>query len=774
MSTDAPPSAPPGEDGLETLISGAGAAATWRWEIAEARLYGDARFAELNGLDRAELARGAPVAGFFAAVHAEDRLRLRMAVAAMLAGAEVFSKDYRLVSPGDGVRWVHAEGRTRFDDEDRPLRFEGALVDVTEHRRLAERLRVAQTAGGVGTFEYVEGHATLSVSSQFCELLGLHASAVLPVRTVNALVEDGGPLVGEGAEACAPAELRIRRAADGELRWLARRSERVEDVEGAASQVGAIYDVTSLKTAEARLRELNDALELRVTERTRERDRTWKLAPVLMVVADATGVLQSVNPAWSTALGWSDAEAAGRNLGEFVAEEDRPALSAGLAALATGVAKVDVETDVLVRSGPRRRIAWTAVRDDGRIYAYGRDITDQVEMEDRLRQAQKMEAVGQLTGGIAHDFNNLLTGIVGSLDLLQSRLAQGRTETLGRYIQAAQTSAHRAAALTHRLLAFSRRQPLEPRPVNANALISGMEELLRRTLSERVRLEIIAAGGLWPTLCDPNQLENAVLNLAINARDAMADGGRLTIETCNTHLDRAYAAQNVGVEPGQYICICVTDTGTGMTADVIRRAFDPFFTTKPSGQGTGLGLSMIYGFAKQSCGHAAIYSEPGRGTTVKIYLPRHRGEAVAPVAEPPAYGPHRAESGETVLVVEDEPIVRELIVEVLQDLGYHALEAEDGAAGLAVLQSPARVDLVITDVGLPDITGREMIARARGRRDALKVLFITGYAENAVFGNGHLDPGQQMITKPFPVDALAARIREMIERPPSTPPSPPA
>ena len=772
MASERPLHAQRGEYGLEALLAGAGAAATWRWEIAEDRLYGDARFADLHGLDRRGLTQGAPVAGFFAAVHGEDRLRLRMAVAAMLAGAEVFSKDYRLVSPGEGVRWVHAEGRTRFDEADRPVRFEGVLVDVTEHRRLAERLRVAQTAGGVGTFEYVEGHATLSVSSQFCELLGLHASAVLPVRTVNALVQDGGPLVGEGVEAPAPAELCVRRAAAGALRWLARRSERMEDVEGAANQVGAIYDVTSLKTAEARLRELNDALEVRVAERTRERDRTWKLAPVLMVVADASGVLQSVNPAWSAALGWSDEEAAGRNLGEFVAAEDLAALSAGLAALARGVAKVDMETTVLVRSGQRRRIAWTAVEDDGRIYAYGRDITDQVEMEEQLRQAQKMEAVGQLTGGIAHDFNNLLTGIVGSLDLLQARLAQGRTENLARYIQAAQTSANRAAALTHRLLAFSRRQPLEPRPVNANALVSGMEDLLRRTISERVRLEIIAAGGLWPTLCDPNQLENAVLNLAINARDAMAGGGRLTIETCNTHLDRAYAVQNVGVEPGQYICLCVTDTGSGMTPDVIRRAFDPFFTTKPSGQGTGLGLSMIYGFAKQSSGHVAIYSEPGRGTTVKIYLPRYRGQAAAVLVESPAYGPYRAEAGETVLVVEDEAVVRELIVEVLQDLGYHALEAEDGASGLAVLQSPVRVDLVVTDVGLPDINGREMIERARGCRDALKVLFITGYAENAVFGNGHLDPGQQMITKPFPVDALASRVRDMIERPPSTPRSP--
>ncbi len=761
MSPERPLHAQRGEDGLAALISGAGSAATWRWEIGEQRLYADVRFAELHGLDPALMAAGAPGSAFFHAIHPEDRLRIRLSVSAMLAGAEVFSKEFRLTA-GDGVRWVRAEGRTRFDAEDRPVRFEGALIDVTEHRRLTERLRVAQTAGGVGAYEYVEGHATVSVSPQFCDLLGLHASAVLPVRTINAVVHGDGVLIGLGERAAAPAELCIRRADTGQFRWIARRGERVHELDAAPHQMGAIYDITTLKAAETRLRELNDELEARVAERTRERDRIWKLAPVLMVVADTDGTLQSVNPAWSEVLGWTEAEVIGRNVGEFVAAEDLAALSAGMATLGAGASRADLDIGVESRTGLRRRIAWTAVKDDGRLYTYGRDITHQVEMEDQLRQAQKMEAVGQLTGGIAHDFNNLLTGIVGSLDLLQSRLAQGRTEKLDRYIQAAQTSANRAAALTHRLLAFSRRQPLQPKSVQANALIGGMEELLRRTISERVRLEVIAAGGLWPTLCDCNQLENALLNLAINARDAMAEGGRLTMETCNTHLDRAYAAQNVGVEPGQYICICVTDTGAGMSPEVVRRAFDPFFTTKPSGKGTGLGLSMIYGFAKQSGGHAAIYSEPGRGTTVKIYLPRFRGDADAAEPELPAYGPRRAETGETVLVVEDETIVRELIVEVLEELGYQALEAQDGAGGLAILASDVRVDLVVTDVGLPDITGREMVELARAHRLNLRVLFITGYAENAVFGNGHLDPGQQMITKPFPVDALAARIREMI------------
>ena len=382
--------------------------------------------------------------------------------------------------------------------------------------------------------------------------------------------------------------------------------------------------------------------------------------------------------------------------------------------------------------------------------------------EEQLRQAQKMEAVGQLTGGIAHDFNNLLAGIVGSLDLMQTRIAQGRTENVERYAKAAMSSAQRAAALTHRLLAFARRQPLDPKPVNANQLIASMEDLLRRTIGPLHALEIVTAGGLWTTLCDPNQLESAILNLAINARDAMPDGGKLTIETANAYLDDAYAAAQPDLRSGQYVAICITDTGTGMPPDVIERVFEPFFTTKPLGQGTGLGLSMVYGFAKQSEGHVRIYSEVGQGTTIRIYLPRYRGTAQEEPSEVSFAEVPRAEAGETVLVVEDEPVIRNLIIEVLQDLGYRALEASDGPAGLKVLQSRQRIDLLVTDVGLPGINGRQLADAARETRPELKVLFITGYAENATLANGFLDPGMEIFTKPFAVEALATRIRSMI------------
>ncbi len=388
---------------------------------------------------------------------------------------------------------------------------------------------------------------------------------------------------------------------------------------------------------------------------------------------------------------------------------------------------------------------------------------DLMAAQEALRQAQKMEAVGQLTGGLAHDFNNLLTGISGSLEMMQIRIAQGRTVDVERYVGAAQGAAKRAAALTHRLLAFSRRQTLAPKPTNVNRLVAGMEEMIRRTVGPAVQLETVSSAGLWPSLIDPSQLENAVLNLCINARDAMPHGGRITIETSNRWMDERTAEQR-GLDPGQYISLCVSDSGTGMAPDVIAKAFDPFFTTKPIGEGTGLGLSMIYGFAKQSGGSVAIYSEVGDGTMVCVYLPRHMGDAEAVDVEPDVQAAPRAEAGETVLVVDDEPTVRMLVAEVLTDLGYTAIEAVDGAAGLKIINSDLRIDLLVTDVGLPGgLNGRQVADAARSVRPDLKVLFITGYAENAVLSHGHLDPGMHVLTKPFGMDVLATRIRSLIE-----------
>ncbi|XDF37785.1 ATP-binding protein [Paracidovorax avenae] len=384
--------------------------------------------------------------------------------------------------------------------------------------------------------------------------------------------------------------------------------------------------------------------------------------------------------------------------------------------------------------------------------------------QEALRQSQKMEAVGQLTGGLAHDFNNLLATISGSLELINRRVAQGRFDDLARYVTVGQGAARRAASLTHRMLAFSRRQTLDPKPTDVNRLVRGMEELIRRTIGPETELEVVNAVGLWTTHVDPHQLESALLNLCINSRDAMPGGGRLTIETANAWMDER-AGRERDLPPGQYVSLCVTDTGTGMAPEVMRRIFEPFFTTKPIGMGTGLGLSMVYGFARQSGGQVRAYSEPGMGTTMCIYLPRH--EAQPEESDVPAL--HLPEAGEgsgVVLVVDDEPSVRSLVVEVLHEMGYHTIEAHDGPSALQVLQSRTHLDLLITDVGLPGgMNGRQLADGGRLTRPDLQILFITGYAENAAVGNGHLERGMHVLTKPFTLDALAHRVRTLIRQP---------
>jgi PAS domain S-box-containing protein len=390
------------------------------------------------------------------------------------------------------------------------------------------------------------------------------------------------------------------------------------------------------------------------------------------------------------------------------------------------------------------------------------EISERAQAEEALRHAQKMDAIGQLTGGIAHDFNNMLTGVLGALDLIQRRIAAGRVSELDRYIDAAMSSANRAASLTHRLLAFARRQSLNTRPVDVNHMVMSMEELLRRTIGESIELEIDLNSALRLTNTDEHQLENALLNLVINARDAMPDGGRLLIQTEVVHI----AVLHDALAPGDYVRLSVRDTGTGMSAEVIARAFDPFFTTKPIGQGTGLGLSMVYGFINQTGGQVQIDSIEGRGTSIDLYLPCHfessdRGLAVNEEAVPP-----RASQGERVLVVEDEPEVRMLVVDVLRELGYSVEVAADGASALPFLRASERIDLLVTDVGLPGMNGRQLAEIAREQRPELRVLFMTGYAGNAQVRGAFLEQGMDMLTKPFSIDDLAQRVRKLIEAPP--------
>lgn len=386
------------------------------------------------------------------------------------------------------------------------------------------------------------------------------------------------------------------------------------------------------------------------------------------------------------------------------------------------------------------------------------------QANEALRQAQKMEAVGQLTGGIAHDFNNLLTGVIGGLDMLRTRLAQGRLDDIDRYVDAAASSAQRAATLTHRLLAFSRRQPLQPQVVDVNALLQSLRELFDRTLGPLIRLDIRAAADLWPTLCDANQLESTLLNLVINARDAIREGGALGVETSNYAITPQEAASEPGLVAGDYVRVCVVDNGKGMSAEIASKAFEPFFTTKALGEGTGLGLSMSYGFAKQSHGHIRIESEPGKGTRVKLYLPRYLGTRPVHTAKalPDQPSPTTCKA-HTVLVVEDEPVIRELILEVLQEQGWRCLEAADGNAAWSVLQSRADIDLLITDVGLPGLNGRVLAERARRRLPALRILFVTGYAENSDFDLTGDDKRMQMLPKPFGVNQLVRAVQGLFQ-----------
>lgn len=567
-------------------------------------------------------------------------------------------------------------------------------------------------------------------------------------------------------------EFRIRRH-DGVWRWFRVQAEPVRDASGAVTGwVGANSDIDDIRRQGEELERVNDILSGLLTGSQAERDRLWELSPDLLTVVDYEGNLQRVNPSWTRVLGYDEQTLLSRPYAEILHPDELETIGDVLTQMKADGEPVLLEDRLLAADGTWRTFVWTLSPEPGgeRLYGVGRDVTEEREQaarlataQEALRQSQKMEAVGQLTGGIAHDFNNLLAGISGSLELLSKRLSEGRLNGMERYIDAAQGSAQRAASLTQRLLAFSRRQTLDPKPTDVNRLINGMEDLIRRSVGPDVEVEVVGAGGLWATQIDPSQLENALLNLCINGRDAMApDGGRLTIETSNKWLDER-AAKARDLTPGQYVSLCVTDTGTGMSPEVQAQAFDPFFTTKPLGQGTGLGLSMIHGFVRQSGGQVRIYSELGKGTTLCLYLPRHLGSAdVDAELAPPAVaeGGH----GETVLIIDDEETVRMLVAEVLGEAGYNVIEAPDGPSGLDILRSDRRIDLLVSDVGLPGgMNGRQVADAARVTRPELKVLFITGYAENAAVGNGLLAPGMEVLTKPFVMGDLAAKVHDMIE-----------
>ncbi|RMV87145.1 PAS protein [Pseudomonas amygdali pv. tabaci] len=508
----------------------------------------------------------------------------------------------------------------------------------------------------------------------------------------------------------------------------------------------------------------------RLAQRTLELDTFWEISPDPLAILDFNGIFLRVNPAWTVLLGHTEQELLGSSIMSLLHPDDVRNTEDALKHTINHVLPL-FENRYRHVDGTYQWFGWTAAPGNGIIFALGKHLThekDRIEAlriaEEALIQAQKMEAVGQLTGGLAHDFNNLLMGVTGNMELLLSRIRQERFTELDRYINAALEGSRRAASLTHRLLAFSRRQTLAPKATDIDLLVAGMDELIRRTVGPAIDMQVIASRGLWSTLVDPHQLENSLLNLCINAKDAMPDGGQLLIQTGNRHLNAAAAAR-YQLPAGRYVELCVSDTGTGMDKDVMARAFDPFFTTKPLGMGTGLGLSMIYGFARQSGGGVNITSNVGEGSKVCILLPMHEGEPEAVALEDsPLQVPAPGISDETILVVDDEPAVRQLIAELLEDLGYTILQAERGADALTILQSKAAIDLLITDVGLPGgMNGRQVADAARDVRPDLKILFVTGYAENAALAHDTLEPGMHVLPKPFAIAELIGRVTELLE-----------
>ncbi|MEH3086118.1 MAG: PAS domain S-box protein [Xylophilus ampelinus] len=565
-------------------------------------------------------------------------------------------------------------------------------------------------------------------------------------------------------------QYRIRGLRTRRPMWVAATGRRVVNGDGSIRLLGIARDITEERKAEESLRELAGTLEAQAAAEARDRERIWRVSREIIVVARIDGMYETVNPAFGRILGWSPEEATRRSSLEFFHPDDASAGREMLDRLASGATTTHFVCRFLHRDGGFRWLDWTAVPDGDRIYAMARDITAEQEQaaalartQEQLRQSQKMEAIGQLTGGIAHDFNNMLQGIVVPLQLIQRKVRQGSVARLDRYVSAGIASAQRAAALTQRLLAFSRRQPLDSKAVDLGTALYGLEDMLQSTGGENIRLELSVASDLWPALTDMHQFESAVLNLAINARDAMPEGGRLRIAADNVRLRPEETRGMQGLEPGDYVRVLVADTGVGMPAEVLDKAFEPFFTTKPIGQGTGLGLSMIYGYARQSGGHIAIDSRVGAGTVVSLYLLR------APAAEAPAPqaadGPDDpAASTGTVLVVEDDAVVRMLAIDLLHDQGYRVVEARDGHEAMAALAGTQRFDLLLSDVGLPGPNGRQVADFARERFPGLPVILMTGYAEEAAMRGSFLGESMGLLVKPFGADALVAKVAEALRR----------
>jgi PAS domain S-box-containing protein len=734
--------------------------------------------------------------GWLDATHPDDRADTERAFLEANANRGALRIEYRLRGKDGRYRWAIDAASPRFGPDGEYLGYIGSVIDIDERREIEDALRERERRfrevfekAGVGMIEIDSDWNILNANEVYCEITG-RSEEKLEGANCLSFTHHEDVAVGERAlRALATGtidrtsfEKRYLRP-DGSVIWVRSNLARVSGAENANRFLKIVEDITDVRRAREALRESEG--------RFRE---VFENAGVGMIEIDADWNILNSNPVYCEITGRVEEDLQGANCLSFTHPEDIAVGEQALRSLAAGeIDRISFEKRYLRPDGSHVWVRSNLSRVSGersanRFLKIVEDITDvrearealrqlnenleqrvaeaiaeREQAEEALRQAQKMEAVGQLTGGIAHDFNNLLTIITGNVDMARRSLASGETSRAGRAMDNALKGAERAAALTQRLLAFSRRQPLAPRPINVDKLVTGMADLLHRALGETVQLETISNPALWLVEADPNQLESAILNLAVNARDAMPDGGKLTIETANARLDEDYSAAHAEVAPGAYVVIAITDTGHGMSRETVARVFDPFFTTKDVGKGTGLGLSMVYGFVKQSGGHVKIYSEEAQGTTVKIYLPRLiSGEETE--IEPADHSVDRAGRDHTILVVEDDDDVRAYTVEILRELGYRVLEAHDGPSALRLMErQETPIELLFTDVVMPAMSGRELAEEARRRQGDLKILYTSGYTRDAILHGGRLETGVAMIAKPFTYQALAQKIRDVLD-----------
>jgi signal transduction histidine kinase/CheY-like chemotaxis protein len=739
---------------LLELAQEAGGIGIFEWLVPEAAVRVSPKFLSLYGLSEF----GGDFDSWLNCVFREDRARVsHMIETAFSNVAREMLTEFRISGPTDGeLRWIEGRYLISYGPDDRPARVVGVNVDITERKRAIVQLRTFTESLEEAVKERQRVEAALREESQTLEVLnrtGTTLAAELDLERLVQSVTDAGVEVS-GARFGAFFYNVLDEQGASYMLYTISGVDRSEFDKFPMPRATAVFGPTFKGEGVIRSRDITKDPRYGKNKPNRGMPeghlpvRSYLAVPVISRSTEVIGGLFFGHP----------------EPGRFT--ERHEMLMSGIAAQAAiGIDNARLYQAAQAQLAERMR-AEAALRDmnDTLEQRVQNEVDRRSEAEEALRQSQKMETVGQLTGGIAHDFNNLLQIVSGNLEILRQKVSEDSGH-LRRYVERAATGADRAATLTQRLLAFSRRQPLAPKPVDLNRLLPGMSDLLHRTLGETIEVEAVLTPRLWMVEADPNQLENAIINLAINARDAMPTGGKLTIETQNTHLDESYAAENPEVAAGQYVVICISDTGVGMDSETAARAIEPFFTTKEVGRGTGLGLSMVYGFVKQSGGHLKIYSETGEGTTVKIYLPR----LIGVLAEQPHLAAEpfpKGGSDETILLCEDDEDVRTYSAEVLRDLGYNVLEAGDGPSALRLLdEHDGQIHLLFTDVVLPGgMTGAVLAKEAAIRRPELKMLFTTGYARNAIVHQGRLDPGVQLITKPFSYADLAARVRDILDQ----------